>query len=208
MFLAREFDLPYYYGHERIARLASLNIQQFLGLSGALFEDIASTSLLRELYSLPPERQHQRAKEEARRVWEEIPRTVDQGRQVRNLIDGIGRYARHYTYRPTAPNDPGVGGSAIKMSEREALLRPKEDKVYGVYAPLGSVLSSAIAHNLLVVDLDASCKGEKWMVLNLNRLLCVHYDLPLGYGLFKEQPLRTLLEWTERPFQEEAQLFR
>ena len=34
LFLAREFDLPYYYGPERISRLASLNIQQFLGLAG------------------------------------------------------------------------------------------------------------------------------------------------------------------------------
>ena len=32
------------------------------------------------------------------------------------------------------------------------------------------------------------------MVLNLNRLLCVHYDLPLGYGLYKERPVSTLCD--------------
>jgi hypothetical protein len=38
------------------------------------------------------------------------------------------------------------------------------------------------------------------MILNLNRLLAVHFDLPLGYGLYKERPLKTLVEWIDRPF--------
>ena len=38
------------------------------------------------------------------------------------------------------------------------------------------------------------------MVLNLNRLLCVHFDLPLGYGLYKERPLDALCRWVEEPF--------
>jgi hypothetical protein len=47
------------------------------------------------------------------------------------------------------------------------------------------------------------------MVLNLNRLLCVHFDLPLQYGLFKEfkeqtknkiQTLDELCMWIERGF--------
>ncbi|HEX8202526.1 MAG TPA: hypothetical protein VF590_18760, partial [Isosphaeraceae bacterium] len=56
-----------------------------------------------------------------------------------------------------------------------------------------------IAHNLIVPDLDYRCKGDVWMVLNLNRLLCVHYDLPLGYGLYKERPVATLCDWLDRP---------
>ena len=38
------------------------------------------------------------------------------------------------------------------------------------------------------------------MVLNLNRLLCVHFDLPLNYGLYKERPLSTLCQWMTKPF--------
>ena len=45
--LAREFDLPYYYGPEAISRLASLNIQQFLGLAGEVFEEAVAAELLR-----------------------------------------------------------------------------------------------------------------------------------------------------------------
>lgn len=208
LFLAREFKFPYYYGPERIARLASLNIQQFLGLSADLFEDVMSASLLKETSILiPPERQHELMKKAAKRVWEEIPRSIKHGREVQNLIEGIGQYARSYTYRPSAPNDPGVGGSAIRMAERKQLLDERWRSQHPMYARLSAVLASAIAHNLLVPDLDASVKGHKWMVLNLNRLLCVHYDLPLGYGLFKERPLATLCEWIERPFTPTQELF-
>src|SRR5258708_30622057 len=53
LFLAREFKLPYYYGPERVARLASLNIQQFLGLGGDVFEESTAAELLRKITALP-----------------------------------------------------------------------------------------------------------------------------------------------------------
>jgi hypothetical protein len=86
------------------------------------------------------------------------------------------------------------------MSERARLLdttylrgRPEQKR-------FADVLASALAHNLLVADLDYSCKKERWMVLNLNRLLCVHFDLPLGYGKYKERPLGELSRWIDQPF--------
>jgi hypothetical protein len=30
--------------------------------------------------------------------------------------------------------------------------------------------------------------------------LCVHFDLPLGYGLYKERPLDELCRWVDQPF--------
>ncbi len=47
LFLAREYQLPYYFGPDRIARLASLNIEQFLGLAGTIFEEVIAAELLR-----------------------------------------------------------------------------------------------------------------------------------------------------------------
>ena len=200
LFLAREYDIPYYFGPERIARLGSLNIQQFLGLSGDLFEEVAAASLLRQAANLSPRRQHDLMKAAARAVWNEIPRRVRHGHELRNLLDSIGRFSQGYTYRPTAPNDPGVGGTAIRMSERARLLDPDSMRGRPELERLADVLASALAHNLLVADLDYSCKKEKWMVLNLNRLLCVHFDLPLGYGLYKERPMAELCRWIEQPF--------
>ena len=178
-----------------------MNIQQFLGLSADIFEGLLSANLLDTALVLPPEEQHALMKAAAKALWESIPLSVTQGRDVRNLVHGIGRFAQWYTYRPTAPNDPGVAGSAIRMTERETLLREARESTRPKMARLASAIASAIAHNLLIPDLDYRVKNNSWMVLNLNRLLCVHYDLPLGYGLFKERPVATLCEWLDRPFE-------
>lgn len=199
LFLCKEFGFPYYFGPDRLARLASLNIQQFLGLAADVFEGIISADLLDSALVLTPDEQHRLMKAAARSLWEGIPRSVKYGRDVRNLIDGIGRFAQSYTYQSSAPNDPGVAGSAIRMSEREALIGEVRHQARPERARLASAIASAIAHNLIVPDLDYRCKGDVWMVLNLNRLLCVHYDLPLGYGLYKERPVATLCDWLDRP---------
>jgi hypothetical protein len=200
LFLAKEFNLPYFYGPERIARLASLNIQQFLGLAGEVFEESTAALLIGKPTELSPRRQHALMKKAANAVWEEIPNRVRHGRDLRRLLENIGKFAHWYTYRPTAPNDPGVSGTAIRMSERASLVDDNYRKNKPDVCQFADLLASALAHNLLVAQLDYNCKKEKWMVLNLNRLLCVHFDLPLNYGLYKERPLATLCQWMSKPF--------
>lgn len=201
LFLAREYGLPYYFGPERIARLASLNIEQFLGLAGTIFEEVIAAEVLRGgTQVMSAQRQHELMKKCAQRFWDDIPNKVRHGRALRRFLESVGRFCAGYTYRPTAPNDPGVGGTAIRMSDRDSLLdkqtlarRPERKR-------FADLLASALAHNYLVADLDYKCKGDWWMVLNLNRLLCVRFDLPLGYGLYKERPLDELCRWVEQPF--------
>jgi hypothetical protein len=141
-------------------------------------------------------------KRAAQAAWNDIPSKVRHGRNLWAFLDSVGKFSAWYTYRPTAPNDPGVAGTAIRMSEREALLdrpalvrRPER-------ARFADLLASALAHNYLVADLDYKCKGDRWMVLNFNRLLSVAFDLPLGYGLYKERPLDELCRWVDQPFVE------
>ena len=201
LFLAREYELPYYFGPERIARLASLNIEQFLGLAGTIFEEVIAAELLRGgTQVLSARRQHALMKKAAYAFLNDIPNKVRHGRDLRAFLESVGRYSASYTYRPTAPNDPGVGGTAIRMSERAILLDRQALEKRPERARFADLLASALAHNYLVADLDYKCKGERWMVLNLNRLLCVHFDLPLGYGLYKERPLDELCRWVDEPF--------
>ncbi|RUL89467.1 ORC-CDC6 family AAA ATPase [Tautonia sociabilis] len=202
LFLAREYGLPYYFGPECIARLASLNIKQFLGLAGDIFEESAASELLKKGAALSPDRQHKLMKRAAQAVWDDIPNGVAMGRELRNFLDAVGKFSRWYTYRPTAPNDPGVGGTALRMSERAMLMDEGHLRSRPDHKRFADILASALAHNLLVADLDYRCKGENWIVLNLNRLLCVHFDLPLNYGLYKERPLQQLVGWIDRPFVE------
>ena len=201
LFLAREYELPYYFGPDRIARLASLNIEQFLGLAGTIFEEVIAAELLRGgTQVLSAKRQHSLMKNAAHAFLNDIPNKVRHGRDLRAFLESVGKYSAWYTYRPTAPNDPGVGGTAIRMSERAILLDRQALEKRPGRARFADLLASAIAHNYLVADLDYKCKSERWMVLNLNRLLCVHFDLPLGYGLYKERPLDELCRWIDEPF--------
>jgi hypothetical protein len=71
---------------------------------------------------------------------------------------------------------------------------------YPEHGKLAEVLASALANNLLEADLDYVCKDESWMVLNLNRLLCVRHRLPLNYGKFKEKTLAELCTWMKDGF--------
>jgi hypothetical protein len=203
LFLAREYSLPYYFGPDRIARLASLNIQQFLGLAGNIFEEILAAELLRGgTQVLSAKRQHALMKKAAKNFWDDIPNNVRHGRDLRAFLESVGTFCTWFTYdyKPTAPNDPGVSGTAIRMSEREILMDRKTYEKRFDRARFADLLASALAHNYLIADLDYKCKGDRWMVLNLNRLLCVHFDLPLGYGLYKERPLDDLCRWVEQRF--------
>ena len=94
LFLAREYRLPYYFGSERISRLASLNIKQFLGLSGDLFEESVSSELLRKSPSLSPDRQHKLMKRAAQTVWDDIPNGVARvGSFATSLTRSVGSAA-------------------------------------------------------------------------------------------------------------------
>ncbi len=203
LFLATEFDLPYYFGAATLAKLSSSNIQQYLGLAAQQFEEIISAVLVNPSQPplLPAARQQQIVLRASREMWKEIPRRATHGARVRNLLEAIGAFSHWYTDRPTAPNDPGVNAIAISMADREKLMDRKWTSLRPDHAMLAEVLASALALNYLDPQPNYRCKGQTWLILNLNRLLCVRYNLPLNYGKFKEQKLDELVRWMERGFE-------
>jgi len=72
LFLCKEFKIPYYFGIHRLTSLASSNIQQFLWLAGNLFEEAASSALLKKSSYLTPTRQEQILKHTIRENWNAI----------------------------------------------------------------------------------------------------------------------------------------
>lgn len=206
LFLAREFDVPFYFGPSVLAKLASANIEQFLTVTGDEFEDLLATRLLKpgEVLAILPARQEEIIRKVSRALWKQIPAKVPQGQEVFRLLNAIAEFARGYTHQPTAPNDPGVNGVAITMADRDRLMNPGHLRLYPHHARLARHVATALAHNLLHAQHDYKCKGKLFMVLNLNRLLCVDYQLPLEYGKFKEKSLDELAGWLERrPTQKE-----
>jgi hypothetical protein len=202
LFLANEFDLPYYFGSSTLAKLSSSNIQQYLGLAGQQFEEIISAALMNPQQPplLPAARQEAMLQKASRAMWDEIPRRCAHGTKVLALLESIGAFSKWYTERPTAPNDPGVNAIAISMTDRQNLMNLEWLKHRPEHAQLAEVLAAALALNYLDAQPNYRCKGQHWLILNLNRLLCVRYRLPLNYGKFKEQRMDELIRWMAKGF--------
>lgn len=196
LFIARDYKLPYYFGLPRLSQLASSNIEQYLWLAGDLFEELVSATVVRDVpLQLSPTRQDFIVRRASDQLWKEIPRRARLGESVFRFLDSVGRFCQQMTFLPNAPYEPGVTGIAISMADRASLLDPHYIASHPTHARLGEVLAAAIAGNLLEPILDYRCKGTMWMVLNLNRLLCPRYWLPLQYGGFKEKRLDELVSW-------------
>jgi hypothetical protein len=200
LFLAKEFKIPFYFGPTVLAKLASANVEQFLMIAGDQFEDLIANRLLRpgEVLAISPHRQEELIRQASRSFWKQIPVKVPRGQELYRLLSAIGEFSHDYTYQPTAPNDPGVNGVAITMADRDRLMNPEHLRRYPHHARLGRLLAVALAHNYLHAQQNYKCKGKFLMVLNLNRLLCVEYSLPLDYGKFKERSLDELASWIEK----------
>ena len=68
------------------------------------------------------------------------------------------------------------------------------------------MLASALSQNIFRAVLDRKVKGGRYMVLYLNRIICLQYRLPMYYGGFREKPLREFLAWLERGFSKKEEL--
>jgi hypothetical protein len=210
LFLTHEFHLPYYFGFPKLATMASSNIEQFLAIGGDLFEEAVSAALIKRPHDLPPDRQEKIIRKMAEDWWEkEIPRRVQYPQETRTLVDAIARFARSETYKVNAPYSPGVTGIAITMLERDKLRDESFLKTRPDAERLAIVIASCLAHNILEAVPNYPQGYQMWMVLNLNRLLCVHFRLPLQYGGWRPRSIDELCKWQQggyRPSDKEDRL--
>ena len=199
LFLRSEISAPQYFGKETLAAVSSTNVDQYVEVTGDIFEEIsamvsgprAAPAPLRTL------RQHAIIKQTAKNRWDDLPRRLPQGYDARRFLDAVGEYCKVQTYRPTAPYAPGVTGFAVTMEERARMI-DFTDNDRSPFSRLRNVLTSLVAHNLLAPRLDYKNKGREYVVFYLNRLICVHFDLPLGYGGWRPISVKELVSWVER----------
>ncbi len=195
LWLRREFGLPYYWGARRLAKLSAENIEQYLNLCADLFDEMLAGITLRQGAQVSRLRQDAALTAACDQFWAEIPDRRIGGRTIQQLLRHIAKLCRTETYRPKAPYAPGVTGTALSMRDRARLLDPGVRKQVPGAQELFEALHGAIGHNLLRARKDYSVKNDRWMVLYLNRLTCVRYGLPLGYGGFREKSLEEMCRW-------------
>ena len=198
LFLADEFKFPYYFGSDCVANLGFQNVEQFLRLAGDLFEESLSAALIRRSPVLRPERQEEVLRQACSARLREMPSRA--GRDVLRFVESVGQFCHEETYRPNAPYAPGVTGIAISMSDRDSLLSPSALGDSAQYRRFADMLAAALSQNVFRAVLDHKVKGRRYMVLYLNRIICLNYRLPLHYGGFREKPLKRFFEWLDRGF--------
>ncbi|NLE95411.1 MAG: hypothetical protein GX600_06990, partial [Dehalococcoidia bacterium] len=198
LFMCREFGLPYYAGMKRITCMTSGNVEQFLDIAGDMFEEIAASVIMGRPPDLPAQRQHQLAKAWAKRQWDSIPACVPHGRGVQHLLRAIGQVCDDETMRPSAPYAPGVTGIGLSIGDWQRLCAAGEVGAQADLRRLAQTLSSCVAQNLLERrEVQQGRKDERKVVLYLNRWLCVHFSLPLGYGGWRLRHVNELTRWAD-----------
>lgn len=196
LFVSSRNVLPYFYGVRRVAQLASTNVEQFLSLSGALFDRLLNSGRLgrRSRRQLFPSEQDRLILTKSRAFIADLKTSLPYGQDVSNLVTAIAELCRQESHRPNVPITPGVTGVSILVSERNVLI--SEAKVSGgMAARLLNALASAVAHNVLLIRDTDRQRDEDRVVIYLNRLMCPAYDLPLGFGGYKPQKLSRLSAW-------------
>ncbi len=197
-FLRTDVAAPIYFGREALSAVSSSNVDQYLEVAGSLFEEISAKIRFHRDQPVPltAARQDALIRSVARERWDGLPRRLPRGVEARRLLEAIGEFCRQQTFRKSAPYAPGVTGIAITMEERKLLI-DSEDSDITPFLRLRDVMTSLVSHNLLMPRLDHRNNGREYVVFYLNRLLCVHFGLPLGYGGWRGQSLRDLLHWQE-----------
>ncbi len=198
-FLRTEIKAPVYFGREVLAGVSSWNVDQYLEVAGELFAEIAAkfSGPRDQPNALTTDRQDAIIRGVAKQRWDGLVRRLPQGAAAKQLLLAIEEYCHEQTFRPTAPYAPGVTGIAITMADRAFLIDSPDEKISHL-AKLRDVLTSLVAHNLLIPDLDHQQGGRPVVVFYLNRLLCVQFGLPLGRGGWRHKALDELNTWLHR----------
>jgi hypothetical protein len=191
------FELPYYYGIERLCAMATNNVEELLSLAAALYEGLRAKLILRRAdLILSAFEQEKLLKAAAKRKREFIPKAHTEGTRAARLLDAIGAFCREKTFQTTAPYAPGVTGIRFSQSE---LFKIRQLDTSNAVKILRKVIAESVAENLLVTrESAASSSRESGTIFYLNRTLCAHYGLPLQFGGWQDISIQDAVEWMER----------
>lgn len=182
--LLHEFQRPYYFSFGAVADASSDNIEQFIGLAGALVDVIETRLLRRQPLWLDAKIQHQTlVKHASERVdqWD-FPHSD----AVKKIVSFIAGRCIKKTMEANAPLDDGANAFGVPQHEIDRLRKEG--------GPFVQVLHFAQAYNAFSVIEGYECKKRTWCLFELGGLPIIANGLTLGRGGFCEGHLSDLME--------------
>lgn len=182
---------PYYFGLDTLIDAASGNTRQLLALSAGLVDRLVYKAETNRELLVSPKDQDILLRKNSEEYYDSLEMKFRKGAAIRVFIDNIGRSFREITYRANAPIAPGVNGFGLTLKELEDALSHSDTVSSDLFR---DVVTKAVAGNVLSVRRTKQGQaGSEKIVFYLNRLLCMKYRLPLGYGGFQRISVRNLM---------------
>jgi len=181
LFVSRRYDLPYYYGFDALSVAATRNVEQFLDLAADYAEKMIFRSELNRNLDLSAREQHDLLRASAKKFYLRIDQGFPHGSSIRQFVENLARFCHAVTSRPNAPIAPGVTGFGLtRVQLQDARVMDAPGAGMRVFR---ETIANAVAGNVLWIKKTKQGQpGAQKFVFYLNRLLCIHFDLPLGYG--------------------------
>lgn len=181
-YLCMEYNLPFYYGMQKLCSLAFNNVYQFLSFSGAIFERRLSYryhSRKNTAVVVSAAEQDTIVHSVAKKKWEELNVLFTNADKVKNVLNNIASIGIFTRDIGAASYSGGTyTGVGIKEEHYRALINENNEVL--------TTLSQCVSNNLLrKQDIKQGNKDENVAVFYLNRWICAFYNLPLAYGGWK-----------------------
>ncbi len=198
LFMCHRYDLPYYFGFDSLSVAANRNVEQFLEITGEYAEKMIFRTEVNRAAELSAREQDELLRASARRYYERIEQRFPRGYTIRQFVDNLVRFCRAVTDRANAPIAPGVTGFGLTGDQlRDA--RAVDGASDGIRL-FRETLAGAVAGNVFSIKkIKQGQAGSQKFVFYLNRLLCVRFGLPLGYGGWQRLPVETIVRMMTGP---------
>ena len=181
-YLCNEYDLPFYYGMQKLCALAFNNVYQFLSFSGAVFERRLSYrySAKKNLAVVVSALEQDRIVHcVAQKKWNELSVIFNNSDRVKDFLYNIVNIGIVTRDIGAASYSGGTyTGIGIKEAHFGELIKENRE--------IRTILSQCVSNNLLrKQNIKQGSKDENVVVFYLNRWICAHFNLPLAYGGWK-----------------------
>jgi len=198
LFMCRRYQIPYYVGFDSLSVAANRNVEQFLEICGEYAEKMIFRAELNRSPELTAREQDELLRSSAKAYYERLEQHFPRGSSIRQFVDNLARFCRSVTNRPNAPISPGVTGFGMTADQlRDA--RAVDGASAGIRL-FRDTLASAVAGNVLSIrKVKQGQAGSRKFVFYLNRLLCIRFALPLGYGGWQRLPVDMLVRMMQGP---------